>query len=250
VQRGLVGTYLPQPDVIFLTLILIAPGLISQGVFNHFVERGKAHALDVYQGILHSFYICLFIYPFIFLAFPNVAAFTRWLTDFRWGRPEVALSMLTVSLIWGWLRALLYKNEGLEKFLMKLGCSAVEPPNLYAAILDTKYWDEQHGPPVTPWITARIGKEIVVGSVEKYALTREPREIYIKNVVYYSADSSRYRELPPDTGAILRVDDLELLEINMAGGIKTAAASQHNSGWCRECASKRKTVPGRIKRDI
>jgi hypothetical protein len=88
----------------------------------------------------------------------------------------------------------------------------VEPPNLYAAILDSQYAETSYSDNDRIWITARINDMTVVGSLYRYSLSQTPREIELKNVVYYALDGT-ITELPVDASVIIRVDDAYIIEI-------------------------------------
>lgn len=198
-----------QPGTLYLVSILIVPGLLSQSVFNYLIERGKTHTLDIYQGLIHSFYIYMFIYPIALLFLKSSGNIGTWLNTPA-GPIITALLLVVVSIGWGYLRARLYQDEDLDKKFTKL--RATEPPNLYAAILDPQYTGNENENDQI-WITATLKDMLVSGSLERYSLATSPREIELKNVIYFPNDDTENIELPVDVSVIIKVNDIQIIEI-------------------------------------
>ncbi len=201
------------PDVIYLILLLVVPGLISQGVFEHFIERGKRHEFDVYQGLINSFYIYIVLYPIVILIWGDLTQTINWFQSSSWAPLITAGVTLLASLVWGYLRALIYISKPYDWISKKLRCSAAEPPNVYAALLDKKYKDDDI--PKVFWITAKVDNEIIVGNVKQYALNEAPREIYLENAARYTLNGALIKELSENEGIVLRIDDITMVEIKV-----------------------------------
>jgi hypothetical protein len=199
-----------KPDALYLVSILIVPGLLSQSVFNYLIERGKTHTLDIYQGLIHSFYIYTILFPISLLIWKTTASTIAWFNNYPRGPLTTALVLLGVSIAWGIGRAWFYRNERLEKLFSMV--RVPEPPNLYAALLDAQFAEARESDSDRIWITVRFDDVTIVGSLDQYSLRQTPREIELKNVVYYANDGN-VTELLPEVSVVVRVDDAPIVEI-------------------------------------
>lgn len=211
-----------KPDVIYLILILVVPGLISQSVFNAMVAKGKNRQTDLYASILHSVVVYVFIYSVAVLILGSDIINTRTITSLITGysfAPLITLMvMAATSIAWGILYSKFYRSKWLKKFLGRFA-EAVEPPNIYAALLAEKYRDEINSD-MRFWLTYKNGDEgYVEGCVEMAAVEESPREVYLTKVAYLDKARKEIRRLPEGSGIILKVDDLDLIEITIIKGI-------------------------------
>lgn len=212
-----------KPDVIYLILLLVVPGLISQSVFNAMVAKGKNRQLDLYQSIAHSVVVFTGVYSIAVLFFGaarmNAHTMESLIHDYRWAPLGIALIMGIASILWGVLYAKIYRSKLLKKFLRKFG-DAVEPPNVYAALLVEKYWDEEDRD-VRFWLTYKNGHVgYIEGCVEMAAVEEHPREVYLTRVAYLDSNRKEIYRLPENQGIILKIDDLDLVEITIVEGVK------------------------------
>jgi hypothetical protein len=210
-----------KPEIIYLVLVLVVPGLISQSVFNAMVARGKDRQLDLYLSITHSAVIFTCVYSIAVLIFGptiiNSNTLDTVLNSNRWAPILIALTMGVASIIWGILYSKIYRSSWLKNFLIKFG-NAVEPPNVYSALLCDKYRvnpndDERF------WLTYKNGdKGYIEGCVEMASVESSPREVYLTRVAYLNANRERILELPENQGIILKIDDLEMVEVSVVNG--------------------------------
>lgn len=207
-----------KPEVIFVILLMVVPGLLSQSVINGLILRGKDKQLDVYQCFLHSVAVYLIIYP-LFVLFAGVDP----VNDFkkimgivscnRWAPLLTVLSVVIISIGWGWLYSMVYKCKKFTIFIDGIAV-AVEPPNVYAKLLSKKFNKELTQK--SHWITAYVPekKMYIEGMVMLSSVDSEPREVYLRDVRYLSEEREKVLALPPDTAVILNIDKYNLIEIS------------------------------------
>ncbi|NSW83924.1 MAG: hypothetical protein HPY90_11765 [Syntrophothermus sp.] len=206
-----------KPEIIYLILLLIVPGAVSQIVFDTIVARGKKRNIEIYECLLHSVAIYVIIYPVVVLLLGNeqvnAESLKHLVTVNRWAPLGIAIFMLMVSIGWGLLCGNLYKSDKPKTILQWFGRRAVEPPNVYAALLSDEY-RSQPGTQ-TLWLTARTDDHLIEGTVEMAAVKDSPREVYLTHVAYLDFDRNVIYRLPENTGVILNVDKLKEVEITM-----------------------------------
>jgi len=205
-----------KPDFLYLVLLLVMPGLLSQTTFNSLVARGKDKQVDIYQSILHSIIIYVILYPLIVLAFGVEIINTQSIISLTTGSkyaPILSIIIVgTVSICWGWVYSKFYRSNILKRTLGRFG-GAYEPPNLYAEMIVEKYQSNEHlGSSF--WIVVKNGDNgFIEGRVEKVAVESKPREFYITSVAYLDSEREPIRSLPNNTGIILKLDDFDVVEI-------------------------------------
>ena len=209
-----------KPDVIYLILLLVLPGLLSQSVFNSMVSTKHRQEKNIYNAILHSMLIYVIVYPFVVLIFGvntvNVESMSKLITMNSWSPLVTVLVMVIASCIWGVLYEKIYTSDKLKNFFRRFG-EAAEPPNIFAALLVEEYRQQD----AYFWIVAKTkvkGEDglidgFIEGSVEKVAVEQDPREIYLTKVSYLDHKRDVILSLPENSGVVLKVDDYELVEI-------------------------------------
>jgi len=110
-----------KPEIIYLILVLVVPGLISQSVFNAMVARGKDRQLDLYLSITHSAVIFTCVYSIVVLIFgPSIVSsntLDTLINSNRWAPTLIALIMVVASIIWGIIYSKIYRSSWLQNFL-------------------------------------------------------------------------------------------------------------------------------------
>lgn len=209
-----------KPDTIYLILLLVLPGLLSQSVFNSMVSTKHKQEKNIYNAILHSMLIYVLVYPFIVLIFGvnavNVESISKLITLNRWAPLVTVVIMVVASCGWGVLYEKIYTSDKFKNFFRKFG-EAAEPPNIFAALLVDEYRHKD----AYFWIVAKTkvkGPEglidgFIEGSVEKAAVEQEPREIYLTKVSYLDYKRDIVQSLPENAGVVLKVDEYEIVEI-------------------------------------
>lgn len=214
-----------KPDTllsIFLILLLILPGFFSQIIINSLIK--KSDSINSYQttysSLLHSVVIYIIVYPLVILFFgvdiqkpetlKSLLLYTRW-------SPIIAIILLGI-LSFGW--AILYvwiKKTRLSSFIQnKLGV-AVEPPNIYARILNASF--RHNHEPNEYWIAVKIGNRLVEGGVKYEVTNGNCREVYLTNVAYLDPDTRQeIMRLPEDTGVVIDLDKRCITEITAING--------------------------------
>ncbi|ABO49397.1 hypothetical protein Dred_0859 [Desulforamulus reducens MI-1] len=209
-----------KPDTIYLILLLVLPGLLSQSVFNSMVSTKHKQEKNIYNAILHSMLIYVLVYPFVVLILGvnivNIESISKLVTMNRWA-PLITVSVMVVaSCGWGVLYEKIYTSNKLKNFFRKFG-EAAEPPNIFAALLVEEYWQKD----AYFWIVAKTKVEgqdglidgFIEGSVEKVAVEQDPREIYLTKVSYLDHKRNVVLSLPENAGVVLKVDQYEVVEI-------------------------------------
>lgn len=211
-----------KPESIFLILLIVMPGLLSQSVFNALVSRGKSWQVDLYQSILHSVFVYIIVYTGA-VSFGVEINSTTTVSDLllkdRFYPLYLAGILIVTSILWGITFAKLYPFNWFKK---KLGAKAVEPPHVFAALLDKKYQtidctDNRF------WIIAPVQNVIenyafVEGYIENASVDGENRELLIKSVRYLDKDRNKVHELHPETSIIIQINDYSLVEITNVEG--------------------------------
>lgn len=207
-----------KPDVIFLVLLLVLPGVISQSIFNTLVSRGKDRNIEtneIFRYMLHSIVVYVILYTITALIcnvdVSSSSAIKELTTKTRW-RPLGSVIVIAIaSFSWGIVYSMTYRSNIVKNILLKLG-NVYEPPNVLSRILDEKYQDEDsHGSSF--WLTVKEGDYYVVGLIINAATERTPREIRITNVSFQDDEGNVIRELPENTSLVIKVDDYSYLEI-------------------------------------
>lgn len=203
-----------KPEVLYLILLLVAPGLLSMTVFNSLVSRGKGNKPDIYQSILHSTAIMTVLYPIVVLLWGVESINTQTLLDLitrnRWSPLIAAAVMGSASILWGLAYSKFYRSNVLKRILGKIA-AAVEPPNVFAALLDKKYREKDT--PKHFWITVKNGDYYIEGCVEMFAVEENPREIYLTKVALLDNNREVVRKFSDNVGVIIKIDGYDLLEI-------------------------------------
>lgn len=209
-----------KPDAIYLILLLVLPGLLSQSVFNSMVSTKHKQEKNIYNAILHSMLIYVLVYPFIVLIFGvhavNVESISKLITANRWAPLLTVVVMVIASCSWGVLYVRIYTSDKFKNFFRRFG-EAAEPPNVFAALL----LDEYRQKDASFWIVAktRVSSSeglidgFIEGSVEKVAVEQDPREIYLTKVSYLDYKRDIVQSLPENAGVVLKVDEYEIVEI-------------------------------------
>lgn len=209
-----------KPDAIYLILLLVLPGLLSQSVFNSMVSTKHKQEKNIYNAILHSMLIYVLLYPFIVLIFGvhavNVESISKLITANRWAPLLTVVVMVIASCSWGVLYVRIYTSDKFKNFFRRFG-EAAEPPNVFAALL----LDEYRQKDASFWIVAktRVSSSeglidgFIEGSVEKVAVEQDPREIYLTKVSYLDYKRDIVQSLPENAGVVLKVDEYEIVEI-------------------------------------
>jgi len=199
-----------KPDLIYLLLLLIVPGLLSQIVFNSLVSRGKVenHQWDLYQSLLHTVAIYIIVYPLVVLFLGtevvNTQTIKSLVTKNRWAPLITVIIIVTSSIAWGIVYSKFYRSKVLKNFLEHFG-SSIEPPNVYSRLFS------EDG--VLYWVRARDGENYIEGKVKWDSTDTSPREVYLKDVIYLDSENRTIRELPENTGVVLDLDKHSLVEI-------------------------------------
>lgn len=202
-----------KPELVFIILLLVIPGFISQSIFNSLVERGKEKHVDVYQYVLHSIIVYIFLYPVVILYYKvDPKNIFNLIISTSTGPLISVLIIALVSIIWGLFYSKVYGGKAFRWFFGRFINTRYEPPNLYASLLVDKYKDkDQQGN--SYWVIIKDGDGFIEGRVELVSVERSPREIYITGVNYLDREREVIRELPENTGLILNVDNLDIVEI-------------------------------------
>lgn len=207
-----------KPDLVFIVILLVLPGLITQSVFNSLVARGRDKQVDIYQYILHSVIVYVLLYPLIVLLCGveaiNTQSFISLTTKTNWTPLLAVILVGLVSLGWGIIYSKAYRSN-IVKTLLGRFADAYEPPNLYASLLNVKYRDDDHLGS-TYWITVKEGDYYIVGKVIDAAVENSPREVYLSKVTYVDLEGNVFRELEENVGVIIRIDDVTIVEISEA----------------------------------
>lgn len=209
-----------KPDTIYLILLLVLPGLLSQSVFNSMVSTKHKQEKNIYNAILHSMIIYVLVYPFVVLILGvnivSVESISKLVTINRWAPLITVAVMVVASCGWGVLYEKIYTSDKLKNFFRKFG-EAAEPPNIFAALLVEEYRQKD----AYFWIVAKTKVEgqdglidgFIEGSVEKVAVEQDPREIYLTKVSYLDHKRNVVLSLPENAGVVLKVDEHEVIEI-------------------------------------
>lgn len=203
-----------KPDIIYLILLLVLPGLLSQTVFNSMLSRGKKGQVDIYQSILHSVIIYIILYPLAVL-FLGKKLNTKTIRDFiagnNWMPLAIVVVIVLISIVWGILHFKIYRSQILKKFFVRFG-EAVEPPNICAAIFDERFHTTISDSSF--WVTVKTDSGFIEGCVEMVSVSNNgPREIYLSSVAYLDTNRNVIEMLPQNTGIILKTDEFPLIEV-------------------------------------
>lgn len=209
-----------RPDTlvsIFLIFLLVLPGFLSQIIINSLVKQNEtANSYQTtYGSLLHSIVVYTIVYPLVVLLWgDNIQSpetIESLLLHSR-SRPIVAIFILA-AFSFGW--ALIYvwakKTRLITTIQNKFG-AAVEPPNIYARILNPSY--RQNDEPDKYWVTINIENTLVEGGVKYQVTTGNCREVFLTNVVYLNPETRKeILRLPDDTGVVIDLDKRCITEI-------------------------------------
>lgn len=203
-----------KPEILYIVLLFVIPGVISQSVFNSLVARGNEKSVDVYQYILHSIVVYILLYPLIvlFCGHENInsQSIQSLIVGSSW-RPLAAVLIVGLfSVTWGIVYSRFYRSQRLKNFLKRFG-EAYEPPNLYAALMVEKYQGDHLGSAF--WITLKKDDCYIEGRVEDVAVEKEPREIFIKSVAFLDSNRDVIDHLDSETGMMIKIDEFDIVEI-------------------------------------
>lgn len=179
-----------KPDTIYLILLLVLPGLLSQSVFNSMVSTKHKQEKNIYNAILHSMIIYVLVYPFVVLILGvnivSVESISKLVTINRWAPLITVAVMVVASCGWG----VLFVEEYRQK-------------DAYFWIVAKTKVEGQDG----------LIDGFIEGSVEKVAVEQDPREIYLTKVSYLDHKRNVVLSLPENAGVVLKVDEHEVIEI-------------------------------------
>ncbi|WP_003545670.1 DUF6338 family protein [Desulfotomaculum nigrificans] len=179
-----------KPDTIYLILLLVLPGLLSQSVFNSMVSTKHKQEKNIYNAILHSMIIYVLVYPFVVLILGvnivSVESISKLVTINRWAPLITVAVMVVASCGWG----VLFVEEYRQK-------------DAYFWIVAKTKVEGQDG----------LIDGFIEGSVEKVAVEQDPREIYLTKVSYLDHKRNVVLSLPENAGVVLKVDEHEVVEI-------------------------------------
>ncbi len=210
-----------KSDSLLLILLLVFPGLLSHSVFNSMVSRSEKRDLNIYNAVMHSIFIYVILYPLFVLVMGVDTITEKSLTELlvtknRWAPLKTVLAMVLASGCWGLAYAKFYKCELITRFFRWFG-QAAEPPNIFAAILDNEYRSTEGYPFIVTKTKIRGPNGYldgyVMGYVEMLSVDKEPREIYLTKMSYLDSNRNIISNLPEDVGLILKVDDLDAVEV-------------------------------------
>lgn|GEM_PF-2023556 len=209
-----------RPDTlvtIFIAFLLILPGFLSQIIINSLVKQNETSNSyqTTYGSLLHSIVIYTILYPLVVLFWgvniQHPETMESLLLHSRW-HPLAAIFILA-GFSFGW--ALIYvwvKKTRLVTTIQNKFGTAVEPPNIYARILNPSY--RQNDEPDKYWVTLNIGGMLVEGGVKYQVTTGNCREVFLTNVIYLDPETRKeILRLPDDTGVVIDLDKRCITEI-------------------------------------
>lgn len=216
---------LTKSELVFIAIVLVIPGFISQAVFNSLVARGKERQLDIYQSVIHSVLIYVMLYTLVVLFFGVEVVkppFILTLLSSKSWAPLVLLIVVGIaSAAWGIVYSKIFRSNALKGFLSRFGAS-VEPPNVYALLLDNNYKDVID-PDQSYWLTFKIeDNKFLEGCVEVAALKNQPREVFLTKVAYLDEHGNIIKKLEPNMGIIINVDKYDIAQLTIGTKEKNA----------------------------
>lgn len=209
-----------KPDTllsIYLIFLFILPGFFSQIIINSLIKKSEVTSSyqETYSSLLHSVVIYIIVYPLVVLVFgvdmQKPETLNSLLLSSRWS-PLIAILILGI-LSFGW--ALVYvwiKKSRLSTVIQDKFGMAVEPPNIYARILNPSF--RHNDEPNEYWVVVEIGNRLIEGGVKYQVTNGDCREVYLTNVVYLDPDTrEEILRLPEDTGVVIDLDKRCITEI-------------------------------------
>jgi hypothetical protein len=205
-----------RPDTLFLVVLFILPGFFSQTLIRSLSKKEDTlKKSDItYLSFLHSLIIYTIAYPLLILVWGldihNAESFKKLLLSTRWA-PLAAVGFLALmSFVWAilYLRFEVFLIKTLRKYVRP----TVEPPNVYARLLDSDY--RKNSEPNAHWVTIKVDDKLIEGGVGYVVAQGEHREVFLTNVAYLDIETREilYR-LPENTGVVINLDNVDISEI-------------------------------------
>ncbi|GAB6179439.1 hypothetical protein JCM14036_07800 [Desulfotomaculum defluvii] len=205
-----------RPDTIFLIVLFILPGFFSQTLIRSLSKKEETTKKSdiTYLSILHSLVIYTIIYPILILIWGldihDVGSIKNLLLSTRWAPMATVGLLAVISFTWAliYLRFEVFLVKTLRRYIRP----TVEPPNVYARLLDSDY--RKSSEPNSHWITIRVNDKLIEGGVEYVVAQGEYREVFLTNVAYLDIETREilYR-LPENTGVVINLDNVDISEV-------------------------------------
>jgi len=211
-----------NPDTllsVFLLFLLILPGFLAQGIIHSLVKRSSISNTSeiTYRSILHSLAIYIIIYPvtvlFCGVDVQKLESVKMLVLSNRWAPMLTVLIIGAISFVWALFYVYILKTSIVSKIQKTFGLT-VDPPNIYARILDPVY--QRNDNENSYWITLEVGDKLLEGGVEYQVTNGNVREVYLTNVAFLDPITRQIIfNLPPGTGVIVDLDKRSITEITI-----------------------------------
>ena len=210
-----------NPGLFFLFILLIIPGYLALMVYNNLItkSREKDSFWDItYNSVIHSLFIYIIIY---LLWYPHAYAhgihllnedsIISFLAKTPWRPLQTVSAIIFTSILYGIIYGLIYRFNLLQKFLSLFFKRVVEPPNILADIIDTKYGTE----PMFHWLTFKHDNILYSGAIKIAKLDHEPREFLLEHIQILDTETREpLFEYPKDEHIWVKLtDSISLLSI-------------------------------------
>lgn len=205
-----------NPSLFFLFILLVIPGFFALQVFSAFItdSKNKDSFWDItYNSVIHSLFIYMFLYPIVYLLGIDIfreEAIIAYISSSKWNPLFIILAILGFSLIYGIAYALFYRFKVLKWILAKLFKRVVDPPNILADIIDTKYGTK----PMEHWLTFKHDGVIYSGGLKLAKVDTEPKEVLLQDVQILDPETrDPLQQYPEDQFILVKIDNITIIEL-------------------------------------